>query len=107
MIGLWAYNPPAILAAVKDSKRVGKVKIVGFDEDDNTLEAIKAGEIHGTVVQQPFEFGYQSVKLMVELVTKPESVKIPANGIIDVQHKVIKKDNVDAFHTNLKKLMNK
>ncbi|MCY2940244.1 MAG: sugar-binding protein [Planctomycetota bacterium] len=107
MIGLWAYNPPAILAAVKDSKRIGKVKIVGFDEDDNTLEAIKVGEIHGTVVQQPFEFGYQSVKLMVELVTKPESVKIPANGIIDVPHKVIKKDNVDAFHTNLKKLMNK
>ena len=107
MIGLWAYNPPAILAAVKDSKRIGKVKIVGFDEDDNTLEAIKVGEIHGTVVQQPFEFGYQSVKLMVELVTKPEGVKIPANGIIDVQHKVIKKDNVDAFHTNLKKLMNK
>ena len=44
---------------------------------------------------------------MVELVTKPEGVKIPANGIIDVPHKVIKKDNVDAFHTELKKLMNK
>ena len=107
MIGLWEYNPPAILAAVKDSKRIGKVKIVGFDENDNTLEAIKAGEIHGTVVQQPFEFGYQSVKLMVELVTKPEGVKIPANGLIDVAHKVIKKDNVEAFHTDLKKLMNK
>ncbi|MEY4614057.1 MAG: hypothetical protein RL179_2030 [Planctomycetota bacterium] len=107
MIGLWAYNPPTILAAVKDSKRVGKVKIVGFDEDDITLDAIKAGEIHGTVVQQPFEFGYQSVKMMVDLVSKPESVKIPANGIIDVPHKTIKKDNVEAFHSELKKLINK
>lgn len=107
LVGLWAYNPPAILAAVKDAKRVGKVKIVGFDEQDITLDAIKSGEIHGTVVQQPFEFGYQSVKMMVDLVSKPESVKIPANGIIDVAHKVIKKNNVDEFHTNLKKQLGK
>src|ERR1700687_124688 len=33
LIGLWAYNPPAILSAVKDAGRAGEVKIVGFDED--------------------------------------------------------------------------
>lgn len=107
LVGLWAYNPPAILAAVKDAKRVGKVKIVGFDEQDITLDAIKAGEIHGTVVQQPFEFGYQSVKMMVDLVNKPDSVKIPANGIIDVPHRVIKKENAEEFHSNLRKLLGK
>lgn len=107
MVGLWAYNPPAILTAVKDAKRVGKVKIVGFDEQDLTLDGIKAGEIHGTVVQQPYEFGYQSVKMMAELVRNPGNVKIPANGLIDVPHKVIKKDNVEAFHSNLKKLLSK
>src|ERR1700738_1168216 len=33
LIGLWAYNPPAIYSAVKAAKKQGKVKIVGFDED--------------------------------------------------------------------------
>src|SRR5262249_49137506 len=37
MVGLWAYNPPQILTAVKDKvkdqARLAKIKIVGFDED--------------------------------------------------------------------------
>src|SRR5262245_47294777 len=33
LIGLWAYNPPAILSAVKAAKKEGIVHIVGFDED--------------------------------------------------------------------------
>jgi ribose transport system substrate-binding protein len=67
LIGLWAYNPPAILAAVKDQKRLGKVKIVGFDEDPATLDGIDDGNIVGTIVQDPFNFGYESVKVMANL----------------------------------------
>jgi len=107
LVGLWAYNPPAILAAVKDANRVGKVKIVGFDENDETLEGIKAGEVLGTIVQSPYEFGYQSVKLMATLVRDPASAKIPADGIIDIPHRVITKENVEAFHSELKKLVGK
>ena len=61
MVGLWSYNAPLILEAVKDKGVLDKVKIIGFDEDPRTLKAIDAGEIHGTVVQKPYEFGYQAV----------------------------------------------
>jgi ribose transport system substrate-binding protein len=67
LVGLWAYNPPAILKAVKEAKREGKVKIVGFDEDDETLLGIKDGHIHATVVQQPFKFGYESVRVLKDM----------------------------------------
>ena len=40
-IGLWAYNPPAILSAVRDKDLLGKIKIVGFDENDETLQGIE------------------------------------------------------------------
>ncbi len=62
LIGLWAYNPPAILSAVKEAQATGKVKIVGFDEDEDTLQGIKDGHIFATVVQNPYEFGFQSVE---------------------------------------------
>ena len=39
----------------------GKVKIIGFDEDLVTLRGITEGIVDGTIVQQPFEFGYQSM----------------------------------------------
>jgi ribose transport system substrate-binding protein len=103
LIGLWAYNPPAILAAVKDAKKEGDVKIVGFDEMENTLLGIKDGSIYGTVVQQPFEFGYRSVKLMRDLVKDPKT-PLPKDGIMYVPHKVIKKDNVEEFHKQLQEL---
>jgi ribose transport system substrate-binding protein len=107
LVGLWAYNPPAILSAVKDAGKQGKVKIVGFDEMENTLLGIKDGHIHGTIVQQPFEFGYQAVKLMTALVKEPNTAKLPPDGIMHVPHKVIKKDNVEEFHQTLRKLLGK
>ena len=107
LVGLWAYNPPAILAAVKDANRAGKVHIVAFDENDETLEGIKKGEILGTIVQSPYEFGYQSVKLMAILVREPDEAVIPADGIIDIPHRVITKANVDEFHAELNKLLGK
>ena len=64
MIGLYAYNPPAILEALRAGALVGKVKIVGFDENPETLKAIAAGEIEGTVVQDPFNYGYKSVEVL-------------------------------------------
>lgn len=106
LVGLWAYNPPAILGAAADAKRVGKIKIVGFDEDNTTLEGIKKGEIHGTVVQQPFEFGYQSV-IMMSKIAKGGEVSVPSNGIIDIPHKEIRKDNAQDFQDQLKKLLGK
>jgi ribose transport system substrate-binding protein len=65
LVGLWAYNPPAILEAAKSKGLAGKVKIVGFDEDVKTLAGIEAGEIHATVVQDPFNFAYKSVEILV------------------------------------------
>ncbi|MBA4068067.1 MAG: sugar ABC transporter substrate-binding protein [Isosphaera sp.] len=64
LVGLYAYNPPAILSAVRANKLVGKVKIVGFDENPVTLKAITAGEIEGTVVQDPYNYGYKSVEIL-------------------------------------------
>lgn len=64
MVGLWAYNTPAILSALKDAGKLKQVQVVAFDEEDETLAGITAGTVHATVVQQPYEFGYQSMLLM-------------------------------------------
>jgi ribose transport system substrate-binding protein len=91
MVGLWAYNPPAILSAVKDRGREGKIKIVGFDENPTTLEGIADGSIHGTVVQQPYLFGYEAVKLMARLARGDRST-LPADGLRYVPHRVITRE---------------
>jgi ribose transport system substrate-binding protein len=62
MVGLYAYNPPAILTDAKAKGMAKQVKIVGFDENFDTLKGIADGEIEATVVQDPFQYGYKSVE---------------------------------------------
>lgn len=103
LVGLWSYNGPAILNAVKEANKVGQVKIICFDEEDETLAGVKEGAIFATVVQQPFEFGYQSVKLMAQILGGDKSM-IPANKQINVPTLVIKKDGVEEFQKKINAL---
>src|ERR1700752_3278439 len=76
LVGLWSYNGPAILNAVKDANKIGKVKIVTFDEENDTLQGVKDGAIEATVVQNPYEFGRQAVTLMAKKL-RSENINIP------------------------------
>lgn len=103
LVGLWSYNGPAILNAVRDAGKVGKVKIVCFDEEKETLAGVKEGAIHATIVQQPYEFGYQAVHLLSKALGGDRSV-LPADGKKIVPTRVIKQDNVDQFIADITKL---
>jgi ribose transport system substrate-binding protein len=96
LVGLWSYNGPAILNAVKEAGKLNQVKIICFDEEDETLAGVKEGAIYATVVQQPFEFGYQAIKLMSQ-VLKGDRSGIPASKQIFVPTLIIKRDNVEDF----------
>jgi ribose transport system substrate-binding protein len=100
MVGLWSYNGPAILNALKDANKTGQVKIICFDEEDETLAGVKEGSIFATVVQQPYEFGYQSVKIMAQILGGDKSA-IPANKQINVPTLIIKQGDVDAFQKKI------
>ena len=102
MVGLWAYNAPACLEAVKDADKLGKIKIFSFDEDKVTLQGIRDGEMEGTVVQNPYEFGYKSVEYLKMINDGKESeIPLPANKQIFVEAKLITKDNVEAHAKQL------
>lgn len=106
LMGLWSYNGPAIADAVKAAGKHGKVKIVTFDEEDGTLQAVKDGVIFSTVVQNPYEFGYQSMRILGAL-AQGEDPDIPEDGTLYIPERVINQDNVDAFWARLKELTGK
>src|SRR6185295_20260225 len=100
LVGLWSYNGPAILNGVRDSGKLDQVKIVAFDEEAETLQGVKDGHIEGTIVQQPFEFGYQSVQLLVKLAKKDTSA-IPPSKQIFIPVRTITKAEVEEFSKTL------
>jgi ribose transport system substrate-binding protein len=106
LVGLWNYNGPAILNAVRGAGKAGKVKIVCFDENEETLAGVASGDIYGTVVQQPFEFGKQAITQMDKYLRGDKSV-FPAGGKEFIPTLSIKKDSVADFQARLKKLLGK
>lgn len=54
-----------MLRALQDGGWAGKVKFVGFDSSSKLVEALKAGQIDGLILQNPFQMGYLGVKNMV------------------------------------------
>ena len=106
LVGLYSYNTPQIYSAVKEAGKAGQVKIVGFDEDPQTLRGVADGTIQSTIVQQPFEFGYQSMIDMIKYINGDTSF-VPANKLIIIPTRVIEKSNVAAFEDSMKQLLKK
>ena len=100
LVGLWSYNGPAIVNAVKEAGKTGQIKIVAFDEEDETLAGVRDGAIYATVVQQPYEFGYQAIKMMAQAV-KGDRSGIPADKKVIVPTLVIKRDGIEDFQRKI------
>jgi ribose transport system substrate-binding protein len=105
MVGLFAYNPPLMLEALKQAGKLGEIQVVAFDEADETLQGIVDGSVYGTVVQNPFEYGRQSVRILAGLARGQTlaELDVPENGFLNIEARQIRKDSVDAFWAELKK----
>jgi len=98
-IGLWSYNGPCMVDAVKASTRAKKPLVVAFDEEEETLKGVDDGLIYATIVQRPFQFGYQSMKALKDV---RDGKTIPT--FIDTTIQKIDKSNLTAFWTELREM---
>ena len=62
---------------------------------------MREGSFVGTIVQDPYAWGYQGMKLMAAYLEGDKS-GVPEDGLIIVPTKIIDKSNVDAFETELR-----
>jgi ribose transport system substrate-binding protein len=96
LVGFYSYNTPQIYAALKEAGELGKITVVGFDGLPVTLGGVKEGTIAGTVVQQPYLWAYEGMKLLAAYVSGDKS-GIPKSGLIIVPTKIITQQTVDAY----------
>lgn len=99
--GLFEYNSVLALEVFKQAGKAGTIKIAGFDEGAEVIEGIREGSVLGTVVQDPYGYGYQSIVLLHAL-TQGKLDALPASGEISIPARTITKDTVDAFWSDLK-----
>ncbi|HEX3602162.1 MAG TPA: substrate-binding domain-containing protein [Lacipirellulaceae bacterium] len=96
MVGLFDYNPQIILEALERTGKLGQIKVMAFDENPVMLQGIKDGTVIGTVVQNPYRYGSESIRMLDEL-HKGNRTRIPADRFINIPARVINAANVDEF----------
>lgn len=85
-----------MLLALEDLKKAGKITFIGFDTSEAFITAMKAGTLHGIVVQNPFRMGEMGVRTMVDhLQGKPVEKKV------DTGVQLISPANLDAPESQL------
>lgn len=101
VVGLFGYNAPMCLEALKQTGKLGTVKVFSFDEADETLQGIKDGSVAGTVVQNPYEYGFRSVALLKDILAG-NGAAIPESKFINIPARRIDRSNVEQFWADLK-----
>jgi len=74
LVGIWSYNAPAIVDVVKETNRRDKLTILVFDAEPLTVEQMGDGMVDAMLVQNPYQMGFQGVRLMKALVEDDQAV---------------------------------
>ena len=75
LVGIYAFNGPAIAEVVKDRQARDKVTAVTFDAAEGSLEAMGEGNLDAMCVQNPFDMGFQAVRLLKAMHEKDEAAQ--------------------------------
>ncbi len=98
--GLFVVNESSatgMLIALRSQGLNGKVRYVTFDSSEPLLQAIREGDVDGTVVQDPYRMGYLGVWTLVKHL---EGFDVSAGGMdLSTGEYVVTKDNLDAEKT--------
>jgi ribose transport system substrate-binding protein len=73
LVGIWSIDGPAIADVVKELDRKKDFTVVAFDADPQAIDQTGEGLIDVMVVQNPYEMGYQGVRLMKALLENDQA----------------------------------
>jgi ribose transport system substrate-binding protein len=95
LVGIWSYNAPAVTDVVKETGRRKDFTIVVFDAEPITIQEMAAGNVDALMVQNPFQMGFQGVRMLKAMYEKDEKTiheMLPSTG----------KPDGDIYDTGLK-----
>jgi ribose transport system substrate-binding protein len=107
LVGLFAYNPPVILEVLAQSGKTGEIQVIGFDEADETLAGIEAGTVAGTVVQDPYQYGYRSIEILFALTAPGVPFTLGPSDFVHIPARAIRRAEVVEFRADIAKKLGK
>ncbi len=84
--GIFTVNESStsgMLLALQDIDKAGKIMFIGFDSSQEFVDAMRAKQLHGLVVQNPFKMSFLGVTTMVDhLQGKPVEKRVDTGVVV-------------------------
>lgn len=98
IVGMNAMHGPLLLEELKEAGQLGKIKLVTFDAEDETLDGVEQGYIYATIAQDPYKYGFEAVNTLVKLCAgEGTDLPIVGRGATYVGVEALKQDNLQSF----------
>lgn len=106
VVGMNSYHGPLLVKTRKEFEPLQKMRLVTFDDEDETLQGIEDGAIYATVAQDPFHYGFEAVRLLASYYSQTGHL-LPVPGsqsTVTINTQEVRKDNVQKYRQLLKQL---
>jgi ribose transport system substrate-binding protein len=108
--GIFCVNESSthgMLLALQDIDKAGKIAFIGFDASQTFIDALRNGQMHGLVVQNPLNMGYLGVvKLVEHLKGKPVEPRIDTGVWMITKENLEQPQSAELLHPPVEKYLN-
>jgi len=103
-VGMFGYHGAALLETLSTVESTQSLKLIVFDEDERVLQGIADGTIYGTIVQDPYKYGYEAVRMLTALhAGRNNELPIADRGSLFLPCELVTKKNLSEFRARLNK----
>ena len=92
-VGLLSRTGPALVKGLDAAGKLATVKVVGFDVSDETLAELEKGTIAGTIMQDQYGIGFQTVHVLADC-ARGNTAELPVFGRKTLPCTIVRKENV-------------
>jgi ribose transport system substrate-binding protein len=94
-VAMNGFQGPILVKTLREDSKLGELKLITFDDAAETIAGIEEGTIYATVVQDPYQFGYEAVRILAYLNRGGEFLKsFGSSGAFNISPVAVTKTNL-------------
>ena len=101
-VGMFGYHGGVLLNTLNSVDHPDGLKLVVFDDDEKVLQGISDGTVYGTIVQDPYKYGYEAVRMLTTLhAGRTNELPIADRGSLYIPCEIVTQENIVEFRDRL------
>jgi ribose transport system substrate-binding protein len=102
-VGMNGHHGPILVDVLKAEGKLDQVKLVVFDDFPQTLEAIADGHVYATVAQDPYQYGFEAIRLLKDVIADPSLHPVLGRGTVNFLAEPVRQSNLEDFRKRLER----